>query len=132
VYVMRTDFRTCVGSAGSNTGACRVTSEACVAAPVKRRSAEECIRALMAELNHRTKNMLMVVQAISRQTAAGEPKDFIARLQGRIQALSVIQDLLIESNWRGVALPDLVRSQLPCFQELIARRIELVPTIANR
>jgi two-component sensor histidine kinase len=123
---MRTDFGTWrVGSAGSNTGACGVTSEAVVAAPVKRWSDEERIRALMAELNHRAKNMLMVVLAISRQTATGDPKDFIARLQGRIQALSVIQDLLIESSWRGVALPDLVWSQLPCFQDLIATRIEL-------
>jgi PAS domain S-box-containing protein len=84
---------------------------------------EEEINLLMREVNHRSKNMLAVVQAIARQTAAVEPKDFIVRFGERIQALATSQDLLVKNEWRGVALDELVRSQLAHFSDLIGTRI---------
>jgi len=42
----------------------------------------------MREINHHAKNMLSLVQAIARQTAAREPKDFIDRFTERVQALA--------------------------------------------
>jgi two-component sensor histidine kinase len=42
------------------------------------------IRLLMREVNHRAKNMLSLVQAIARQTAARKPEDFIERVRTRI------------------------------------------------
>jgi two-component sensor histidine kinase len=39
----------------------------------------------MREMNHRAKNMLSVVDAIARRTAATNFKDFIARFSESIQ-----------------------------------------------
>ena len=79
----------------------------------------------MREVNHRSKNMLTLVQAVARQTLAANPDDFIGRFGERIQALAANQDLLVKNAWMGVDLGDLVRSQLAHFADLIGRRIEL-------
>jgi PAS domain S-box-containing protein len=74
---------------------------------------EEAQRALGREVNHRSKNLLTVVQSIIRYTVAQSPRqDFIRRINERLQALSANQDLLIESAWRGVRMAALVRAQL--------------------
>ncbi len=77
----------------------------------------------MSEINHRAKNMLSLVQAIARQTAAREPEDFVERFTERIQALAANQDLLVRNEWQGVDVDDLVRSQLAYFADLVGSRI---------
>ncbi len=86
---------------------------------------EEQIRLLMHEVNHRSKNMLALVQAVARQTRASNPDDFIERFGERIQALAAAQDLLVKNDWRGVDLEELVLSQLAHFKDLIGTRIGL-------
>jgi PAS domain S-box-containing protein len=86
---------------------------------------EEQIHLLIREVNHRSKNMLAVVQAIARQTAATKPNDFIQRFGERIQALSASQDLLVKSEWKGVDIGELAGSQLAHFKDLIGTRIEM-------
>jgi two-component sensor histidine kinase len=41
------------------------------------------------------------VQAVARQTAAGEPEHFVESFTERVQALAANHDLLIESRWQG-------------------------------
>jgi PAS domain S-box-containing protein len=89
----------------------------------EQRAHEEQIRLLMREVSHRAKNMLSLVQVIARQTAAGEPEDFIGRFTERIQALAANQDLLVRNKWRGVDTEDLVRAQFAPFADLIGSRI---------
>ena len=89
----------------------------------ERKRAEERQLLLMRELNHRTKNLLSVVQSIANQTVASSPSDFAERFSRRIQALSANQDLLVRSEWRGVEIEDLVRAQLAHFADLIGERI---------
>jgi PAS domain S-box-containing protein len=84
---------------------------------------EEQVRLLMSEINHRAKNMLSLVQAIARQTAARGPEDFIERFTERIQALAANQDLLVRNEWQGVDVQDLVRAQLAHFADLVGSRI---------
>ena len=91
----------------------------------ERRRQEEQIRLLMREVNHRSKNMLALVQAVARQTRASNPDDFLERFGERIQALAGAQDLLIKNEWRGVDLEELVLSQLAHFKDLIGTRIKL-------
>jgi len=91
----------------------------------ERKRYEERIRLLMGEVNHRAKNMLALVQAVARQTAASGTRNFIESFEERIQALAASQDLLVDSEWRGVALDELVRSQLAPFEPLIGRRIAM-------
>jgi two-component sensor histidine kinase len=96
----------------------------CMAQDVTERKAhEEQVHLLMREVNHRSKNMLSLVQAIARQTAAREPEDFIECFTDRIQALAANQDLLIRNEWQGVDVEDLVRAQLAHFADLVGVRI---------
>jgi len=90
-----------------------------------REQAEQQILLLMREVNHRSKNMLAVVQAIARQMPSTDPKQFVRQFSDRIVGLAASQDLLIESNWQGVRVADLVRSQVSLFRELIGTRIEI-------
>src|SRR5215468_4779160 len=83
------------------------------------------VHLLMREASHRAKNMLSLVQAIARQTAARKPEDFIGRFTERIQALAANQDLLVRNEGRGVDVEDLVRVQLAHFADLVGSRIAL-------
>jgi two-component sensor histidine kinase len=79
----------------------------------------------MREINHRSRNMLAVVQSIAHRTVASNVEEFIDRFSERIQALSANQDLLIKSDWRGADLEELVRAQLAPFADLIGTRIQI-------
>jgi PAS domain S-box-containing protein len=86
---------------------------------------EEQVHLLMREASHRAKNMLSLVQAMARQTAAGAPEDFVGRFTERIQALAANQNLLVRNEWRGVDVEDLVRAQLAHFADLVGSRIAM-------
>lgn len=86
---------------------------------------EEQIELLLREVDHRSKNMLTLVQAIAHQTAAATPEDFVRRFDERIRALAASQDLLVKAEWKGVGLNELIRSQLAHFGGLIDGRIIL-------
>jgi PAS domain S-box-containing protein len=88
-----------------------------------RKHAEEQVHLLMREANHRVKNLLGLVQVIARQTAAGDPEDFVTRFSDRIQALAANQDLLGRSQQQGADLKDLVRTHLAHFADLVGSRI---------
>lgn len=91
----------------------------------ERKRQEEQLAVLVREVNHRAKNMLTLVQAIARQTAASAPEDFTARFAERVQALASSQDLLVLNQWNGVAIDKLALSQLAVFKDLIGTRIKL-------
>jgi PAS domain S-box-containing protein len=89
-----------------------------------RKIAQETQLLLMRELNHRSKNILAVADAIVRQTAKNcEPSELVSRVSRRLYALSVNQDLLIERNWRGAALSDIVRSQMSALLDDLTSRV---------
>jgi two-component sensor histidine kinase len=71
----------------------------------------------MRELLHRSKNLLSIVQAMARQTSRGAQsfEAFQDAFTGRLRAISHSHDLLVDSNWHGAALADLVRMQLQPF-----------------
>jgi PAS domain S-box-containing protein len=96
----------------------------CIAYDVTDQKAhQEQIHLLIREINHRAKNMLSLVQAIARQTAALAPEDFIEPFTERIQALAANQDLLVRNEWQGVDVEDLVRAQLAPFANLVGSGI---------
>jgi PAS domain S-box-containing protein len=80
--------------------------------------ADETRNMLMREVNHRSKNLLAVVEAMVRKTATTTPPaDLVTRVSQRLQALSAIQNLLIYSDWRGVDLGTLARAQTAPYCE---------------
>jgi PAS domain S-box-containing protein len=74
---------------------------------------EANIRDLMAEVNHRSRNLLAVAQAIARCGVANAETvhEFQERYSERLLGLAASQDLLTDRNWRGVPLESLVRAQ---------------------
>jgi two-component sensor histidine kinase len=68
-------------------------------------------------ISHRIKNLVSLIQAIARQTMQQTTSrdDFEARFSGRMGALSRSLDLLIDDDWRGARIDDLVRLELALF-----------------
>lgn len=65
---------------------------------------------LLAELNHRVKNTLAIVQSIATQTLrhADSPEAFRSGFEARVMALAEAHNLLTDSNWAGASLRDIV------------------------
>ncbi len=90
-----------------------------------RRGREERIAFLMREVNHRSKNMLALVQAMARQTMAAGQANFFERFSERIQALAASHDLLVNNDWIGVEVGALARSQLAHFEDALKDHVTL-------
>jgi PAS domain S-box-containing protein len=90
----------------------------------ERKLYEENIRLLMREVNHRSKNLLAVVQAVASQSArVTDPAMFSRRFAERLQGLAASHDLLTKELWQSVDLRELVKSQLFHFNGIIGQRI---------
>ena len=89
------------------------------------REYEEHLGLTLRELSHRTKNLLAVVQGLARMIARRSDgiEDFEARLNGCIQALAYSHDLLVQHDWQGATLEELLRAQLTPFGGVDATRI---------
>jgi PAS domain S-box-containing protein len=80
----------------------------------ERKRAEEHQGVLIAELDHRVKNVLARVAVVVKYTLqGGNSMDERNRaLEGRIQSMADAHTLLSQSRWRGAGVADLVRRQL--------------------
>jgi PAS domain S-box-containing protein len=69
---------------------------------------------LIAELDHRVKNVLARVAVVAMQTREGSRtmNEYIKAVEGRIQSMAAAHSLLSQTRWKGVGLNDLVRDQL--------------------
>ena len=106
----------------------------------ERKQAEERQILLMAELDHRVKNILANVSAIARlsSASAGSVDSFVKALDGRIQAMSRAHGLLRRGGWTGANLAELVAASLSPFRSRSEHNIvvegaplRLVPKIAQ-
>jgi PAS domain S-box-containing protein len=66
-----------------------------------RKRAEEALRLLAHEVDHRSKNLLMLVQATVHFSKADTPEAIKRAIEGRIQALARVHTLLAQSRWGG-------------------------------
>jgi PAS domain S-box-containing protein len=75
---------------------------------------EEQRQALMAELDHRVKNVLAAVQALAFQTAKRTTSldAFLQNFAGRLKALGSANELLTAARWRGAAVDHIVAAEL--------------------
>jgi PAS domain S-box-containing protein len=80
----------------------------------RRKQAEERQDLLIAELDHRVKNVLARVAVVAMHTrqGSGTMDEFVRALGGRIQSMATAHSLLSQSRWHGVGLTDLIRHQL--------------------
>jgi PAS domain S-box-containing protein len=75
---------------------------------------EEQRQTLMAELDHRVKNMLAAVQVLAYQTAKRTTSldGFLQNFGGRLKALGSANELLTAARWRGAAVDHIVAAEL--------------------
>lgn len=86
---------------------------------------EQQIELIMREVSHRENNLLSLVMAVARQSAAANPDLFLERFAARLQSIAANQDLLIENRWEGIEIEALVRSQLAPLCDVVDLRIRL-------
>jgi PAS domain S-box-containing protein len=81
---------------------------------------------LIAELSHRVKNTLAVLQAIAHRSlrANDTPEAFVDRFNGRLHALANVHSLLTATEWDGTTLHQLI-SQETQLAELQDPRVHL-------
>jgi len=102
-----------------NAGSGRMTGASTIAREfTERKLAEDHKSLLIAELNHRVKNTLMIVMSLISQTvkATQSPQAFAEVIEGRIQALSRVHQLLTQNNWDRAELRDVVMGELAPYR----------------
>jgi light-regulated signal transduction histidine kinase (bacteriophytochrome) len=74
---------------------------------------------LMAELEHRVKNTLSVIQSLVRFTARSSAslEEFNATLQSRLLTMARVQNLLTQSRWEGLSIRAIVEDELAPFRQ---------------
>lgn len=79
-----------------------------------RKESEEHQKLLLAELNHRVKNTLAIVQSIASQTTKHSEslESFRESFEGRLRALAKAHGLATQSHWKSIDLRSLVNLAL--------------------
>jgi PAS domain S-box-containing protein len=94
---------------GSIVGASKIARDI-----TERKQAQARQELLTRELHHRTKNLFTVVHSVAARSFAG--KQTIAEAEeavlGRLQSLAKTHSMLIETEWQGADLRDLVNAAL--------------------
>ena len=87
------------------------------AAEKERRSAQERQELLIAELNHRVRNILGLIRGLVAQSQSGarDVSEFASVIGGRIHALARAHDQITTSNWGPGKLSDLVRAEAAAY-----------------
>lgn len=93
-----------------------------------KRENERQMHLVMRELTHRSKNLLAVIQAMARQTAArsDNTEEFVESFAARLQAMAASHDLLVSQSWYGADLKELVLAHLAQSIDPGSPQIEIV------
>jgi light-regulated signal transduction histidine kinase (bacteriophytochrome)/CheY-like chemotaxis protein len=93
----------------------------------ERRTAQERQELMIAELNHRVRNILSLVRGLVNQSrsTSSSVEDFTNVLGGRIQALARAHDQITNLNWAPAALRSLVESEAGAYLGSRAERIRM-------
>lgn len=85
---------------------------------------------LLAELNHRVKNILFTVQGLAAHTlkgTGGDPRRFAQHFGARLRTLARAHDMLTELGWKAADIGDAVRKALaPWLETGRAHQISIV------
>ncbi|CAA9224601.1 MAG: Chemotaxis protein methyltransferase CheR [uncultured Craurococcus sp.] len=81
----------------------------------ERREAEERLRLLAREVDHRAKNALAVVQAALRLTPKDDAARYAQAVEGRVNNLARVHNLLAQARWSGTRLHLLAEGELAPF-----------------
>ncbi|MBY5890652.1 HWE histidine kinase domain-containing protein [Rhizobium ruizarguesonis] len=101
----------------------RLTDEVSMA----RQTANERQELLIAELNHRVRNILSLITGIIRQSQATSVGlgDYIRQLEGRIQSLARAHDQITRDHWAPASLRQLLLAETAAYLGKNAQRIQM-------
>ena len=91
----------------------------------------EILESLVNELNHRVRNMLMVVSAVASHTLrrSANLADFGKVFNGRIKALATAHELVSRGGWREVSLQQLIEKEMQPYATGVDRLVTQGPTV---
>lgn len=83
----------------------------------ERKRAQERQELLIAELNHRVRNILSLIRALVAQSQNGvsSVSDFAAVIGGRVQALGRAHDLITADNWGPASVTGLIHAEVSAY-----------------
>ena len=92
-----------------------------------RRELEDRQKVLMGELQHRVKNTLATISAISRFLVQGveTPAAYQERLDQRLRAISRSHDLLTSGDWQGSSLREVLLMEAAPYTDTFDDRIKI-------
>jgi len=82
---------------------------------LERKDSEQIQQTIVLELQHRSNNLLAVIQSIAQRSLAGDSSK--KTFEARLQALARANRALVRSNWGGVDLNQLVHTELEVFSK---------------
>ena len=82
---------------------------------------------LLAELQHRTRNLLAVVQSLARKTmrSSSTLEDFSTEFESRLRALSRVQGLIARMDYDAVELRPLIEAELVAHGDGQADKVQV-------
>jgi len=94
-------------------------------AQVRRVAAEQSQEILIAELNHRVRNILGLVRGLVSQSAASatDIRHLVESLDQRIRSLARAHDILTSSDWKSNSLHALMRAEIETYGKFEGRVI---------
>ncbi len=93
----------------------------------ERKAAQERQELLIAELNHRVRNILGLVKGLVSQTRSEKQSiaEYVGALDHRVQALARAHDQITQENWTASSFFDMVRTELESYLLDKAGRVDL-------
>jgi two-component sensor histidine kinase len=82
---------------------------------LERKHSEQLQQTILRELQHRSNNLLAVIQSIAQRSLADDHSR--KAFEARLQALARANRALLRSNWGGVDLNHLARTELEAFSK---------------
>jgi len=82
---------------------------------LERKHSEQIQQTILRELQHRSNNLLAVIQSIAQRSLAADHSR--KAFEARLQALARANRALLRSNWGGVDLNHLARTELEAFSK---------------
>ncbi|ODN68931.1 Bacteriophytochrome [Methylobrevis pamukkalensis] len=96
------------------------------AAERERRTTQERQELLIAELNHRVRNILGLIRGLVSQSRRGhDPEVFAEELNARIDALARAHDQITRDDWKPASLSGLIEAEAAVYVGESLRRITL-------
>ena len=97
----------------------------------QQKRSQEQIATLAREAEHRSKNMLATVRAIIRLSHSHTTEGLKQAIAGRVQALSNVHSLFVETRWIGAELAAIATQELAPYSENHRTRVRIDgPSIA--